>query len=148
MTIAVNEGDPERLSRQAHLYVALVIASGAILLVLFAPRTLPPPALFAFLLLASCLTSAWKINLPISLSSGSTLSVSYAANLTALLLLGPRPATLIAAAGVWTQCTFNVKRRYPAYRTAFSVAAEVITMVATGAAYRALGGTIAPLEFS
>jgi signal transduction histidine kinase/CheY-like chemotaxis protein len=148
MTIAVNEGDPERLSRQAHLYVALVIASGAILLVLFAPRTLPPPALFAFLLLASCLTSAWKINLPISLSSGSTLSVSYAANLTALLLLGPRPATLIAAAGVWTQCTFNVKRRYPAYRTAFSVAAEVITMAATGAAYRALGGSIAPLEIA
>jgi signal transduction histidine kinase/ActR/RegA family two-component response regulator len=136
------------LPRQAQIFVALVVASGAVLLVLYAPRTPPPPALFLLLLAASCLTSAWKINLPISLASGSTLSVSYAANLTALLLLGGRAAMIVGAAGAWTQCTFNVKRRYPAYRTAFSVAAEVVTMVATGAAYRALGGTVAPLQIT
>jgi signal transduction histidine kinase/CheY-like chemotaxis protein len=130
------------LPRQAGVYVTLVIASGAVLLVLFAPHTLPRPELFALLLVTSCLTSAWKINLPISLTSGSTLSVSYAANLMALLLIGVRASIVVAAAGVWTQCTFNTKRRYPAYRTAFSIAAEIVTMTATGAAYRALGGTV------
>ena len=45
--------------------------------------------MFAALVGASCLTSIWKVNLPIPLASGSTLSVSYAADLMALLLLGP-----------------------------------------------------------
>jgi signal transduction histidine kinase len=130
--------------QQAQAYIALVIASGVVLLALFVPRTLPPPGLLAFLLLASCLTSVWKVNLPMSLASGSTLSVSYAADLMALLLAGPRVAIVVAAAGALMQCTINVKRRYPAYRTAFSVAAEIATMAATGAAYLALGGTIAP----
>ena len=144
MTISLDE--TPGLPRQAGVYVTLVIASGAILLVLFAPHTLPRPQLFALLLVTSCLTSAWKINLPISLASGSTLSVSYAANLMALLLIGTRASLIVAAAGVWTQCAFNTKRRYPAYRTAFSIAAEIVTMTATGAAYRALGGTVAPIE--
>jgi signal transduction histidine kinase/CheY-like chemotaxis protein len=146
MAIAVDE--PGGLTRPARLYVGLVIAAGATLLVAFLPRTPPPPALFAFLAVASCVTSAWKVNLPISLQSGSTLSMSYAANLMALLLLGPRAAMLVGAAGAWTQCTVGVKRRYPAYRTAFSVAAEVIAMIATGAVYRVLGGTLAPVQIA
>jgi PAS domain S-box-containing protein len=88
------------------------------------------------------------VNLPIPLASGSTLSVSYGANLTALLLLGTRYALLVAIAGAWTQCTFKVKRSYPPYRTAFSVAAQAITMAVTGAAYTALEGRIAPSDFA
>jgi len=141
-------GQADRLPREAQVYVALVIASGTILLAVYWPRQLPQPALAAFLVLASCLTSVWKINLPIPLTSGSTLSVSYAANLMALLLAGPRVALPVAAAGALTQCTFAVKRRYPAYRTAFSVAAEIVTMAVTGAVYLAAGGTIGPLQFS
>ena len=141
-------GQADRLPREAQVYVALVIASGTILLAVYWPRQLSQPALAAFLVLASCLTSVWKINLPIPLTSGSTLSVSYAANLMALLLAGPRVALPVAAAGALTQCTFAVKRRYPAYRTAFSVAAEVVTMAVTGAVYLAAGGTIGPLQFS
>jgi hypothetical protein len=57
-----------------------------------------------------------------SLASSSTLSVSYAANLMSLLPLGTPQATLIAVIGVWTQCTINIKRPYPLYRTAFSAA--------------------------
>ena len=86
------------------------------------------------------------MNLPIPLASGSTLSVSYAANLMALLLLGPRVAVAVAAAGVLAQCTINVKQPYPIYRTVFSVAAEILTMAATGLAYRALGGTQGPVR--
>src|SRR5204863_5737283 len=116
--------------------------------VAFRPRALPDPGTFLFLLVAVCLTSAWKVNLPIPLASGSTLSVSYAANLMALLLLGPRAAVLVAAAGVWAQCTINVKQRYPLYRTFFSTAAEVITMAATGVVFTRLGGTTGPFDIA
>jgi PAS domain S-box-containing protein len=54
----------------------------------------------------------------------------------------------VAAAGAWTQCTFNVKQPYPWYRTAFSVCAEVLTMQATGATYAALGGAISPFSLA
>jgi signal transduction histidine kinase/ActR/RegA family two-component response regulator len=146
MTSAID--DSERIPRPAQIHVALVIATGAILLATYLPRALPHPLVFALLLAASCLTSAWKINLPISLASGSTLSVSYAANLMALLLAGPQIAVVIAAIGAWTQCTFHVKRRYPAYRTMFSIAAEIVTMVASGAVYQAFGGTTEPIAVS
>ena len=133
--------------RAAQLYVVAVIVAGVAAVIAFFPRESPPAVMFAALVIASCLTSIWKVNLPIPLASGSTLSVSYAADLTALLLLGSRYALLVALAGAWTQCTFNVKRSYPLYRTAFSVAAEAITMAVTGAAYTALGGHVGPLEF-
>jgi signal transduction histidine kinase len=55
---------------------------------------------------------------------------------------------LIDVAGAWTQCTFNVKHRYPLYRTVFSVCAESITMIATGAVYGWLGGSHVALDES
>jgi len=106
------------------------------------------PELFLTLLLLCCITSLWKINLPIALVSGSTLSVSYAANLMSLLLLGTWPATIIAAIGVWVQCTNNVKRPYPLHRTIFSICAQVVTMIATAYAYHLLGGTHADFGLS
>jgi signal transduction histidine kinase/ActR/RegA family two-component response regulator len=136
------------LSRATQLYIAAVIAGGASLLITHFPRTFAQPVLFGLLLLLALLTSLWKVWLLIPLGSGSTLSVSYAANLTALLLLGPREALLIAVAGVWAQCRFKVKGRYPLYRTIFSMADAAITMVATGYAYAALGGPTRPLDLS
>ena len=128
------------LPRVARLYVALTIAVGTIALIAFFPTAYPKPILFVVLLVTACLTSIWKVSLPIPVASGSTLSVSYAADLTALLLLGPRHAMVVAVAGVLAQCTLNIKQRYPPYRTIFSMAAEAITIVATGAAYTSLGG--------
>ncbi len=138
----------QRLPRTVQLYVGAVVIAGACAVVVYLPRHWPPLGLFAALVLASCLTSMWKVNLPIPLSSGSTLSVSFAANLAALLLLGPGAAILVAMAGAWTQCTIKVKRPYPLYRTAFSVAAEAVAMAATGVAYRSLGGQLAPWDFA
>jgi signal transduction histidine kinase/ActR/RegA family two-component response regulator len=134
----------EALSWPAQMYVAAVIVAGASALVAFLPRAYPEPMLFALLLGFACVTSLWKVNLPISTASGSTLSVSYAANLMALLLLGLKPAILVAVAGVLTQCFYKVKKSYPLYRTVFSAAAEVLTMAATGIAYEQLGGTLVP----
>ncbi|HEY7171794.1 MAG TPA: ATP-binding protein [Vicinamibacterales bacterium] len=128
----------------AQIYVALVIIGGAWMTVALFPQSYPQPELFIVLLATTCLTSLWKVNLPIPNTSGSTLSVSYAANLTALLLLGPPHALIVAMAGVWTQCTYKPKRAYPLYRTVFSTAAEAITMAATGWAYQQLGGPLPP----
>src|SRR5262245_60030865 len=128
------------LPHSARLYVAAVIAAGVGAFAAFFPWSIPRPLLFAALLAAGCGTSIWKVNLPIALTSGSTLSVSYAADLTALLLLGPQQAMVIAVAGVLTQCTVHVKTPYPLYRTAFSMSAEAITIVASGVVYAALGG--------
>jgi signal transduction histidine kinase/ActR/RegA family two-component response regulator len=136
------------LPRIAQVYVTLVVVAGAAGLVAWLPRTYPEPILFASLLIFACVTSAWKVTLPLSLTSGSTLSVSYAADLMALLLLGPQHAVIVAVAGAWMQCTFRVKRPYPVYRTGFSMAAEAITMVATGLAYVSLGGSPGLLDVS
>jgi signal transduction histidine kinase/CheY-like chemotaxis protein len=132
----------------ARIYVAAVIAAGAAALVLLFPLSIPRPAWFAALLAGALLTSTWKVNLPISLTSGSTLSVSYAADLMALLLLGPRPAMVIASVGALAQCTVSIRQPYPVYRTAFSVAAEAVTMAAASIVYVGLGGPIPPREFT
>jgi signal transduction histidine kinase/ActR/RegA family two-component response regulator len=132
--------------RAARAYVVFVIGSGALCAAALLPMAYPQrPALFAMLFAAAAATSVWKVNLPIPLASGSTLSVSYAADLMALLLLGPREAMAIALAGAWLQCAVNVVRPYPAYRTLFSVAAEALTMTATGGIYAALGGPARPI---
>ena len=136
------------LSTAGRAYVAAVVAGGAWLVAWFAPSGIADPLAFAALTALSCLTSAWKVLLPLPLNSGCTLSVSYAANLMALMLIGPNEAMVVALIGAWTQCTFRVKRRYPPYRTAFSLAAEAITIQATGAVYAALGGFASALTLT
>src|SRR5262245_9720924 len=136
------------LPRTAQVYVAIAILIGAALFVIRFPSELPQPWIFVALTLASCLTSMWKVNLPISATSGSTLSVSYAADLAALILLGSRAAMLVAIAGVLAQCSLKVKPRYPWYRTVFSVSAEVMTIVVSGFTYAWLGGPQLPADVS
>jgi signal transduction histidine kinase/ActR/RegA family two-component response regulator len=136
------------LSAGAKTYVFAVMIAGAVVTAIWFPTDITHPWLFAALLATSCFTSLLKVNLPIPLASGSTLSVSYAANLTALLLLGGPLALVIALIGVWTQCTFNVRRRQPWYRTVFSIAGEALTMVATASAYRMLGGPLLPVDLA
>ena len=95
------------------------------------------------------MTSAWKVNLPISLASGSTLSVSYAADLMALLLLGPPAAIAIAAVGSSGRSARSMSSggiRCIARHSA--LAAEVITLAATGLVYRAIGGRAAPFDIA
>ena len=135
------------LPQLAKLYVAAVMGSGAAVLIALFPTTFSQPWLFAALIIAACLTASWKVNLLIPLGSGSTLSVSCAAKLAALLLLGPAHSVIVGAAAVITQCTYRVRQRYPLYRTVFSVAAEALTMGATGLAFVWLGGTVGELEF-
>jgi signal transduction histidine kinase/ActR/RegA family two-component response regulator len=138
----------EVLPHAARLYVLVVVVVGLGTLVTFVPQTLPQPGLAAILVAAVCLTAAWKVNLLIPLGSGSTLSVSYAAKMMALLLLGPQHAVYISGIGALAQCTYKVKQRYPLYRTVFSVSAEALTMGATGVAFTMLGGTSGPVNMT
>ena len=124
----------------AQLYIAGVIGIGAYVMAAWFPRVYPRPVMFAVLLVVACLTSIWKVKLVLSDKNESTLSVSHALLLMALLLLGPQAAMVMGVAVAWTQCTFRVNRRYPAHCTIFSMAAEAIAVIATGAAYVSLGG--------
>ncbi len=124
----------------ARIYIGATVAIGALLVVLLGPNaTFASPFLFAVLLLASAVTSAFKVSLPLA-KSGSTMSVSYAVDFAALLLLGPNETMIVAVISAWSQCTFRMKVKNPVYRTVFSMACLAITVQAAGLAYLALGG--------
>jgi signal transduction histidine kinase/CheY-like chemotaxis protein len=78
--------------------------------------------------------------------TGSTLSVSYSANLMTLLLLGPQLAVIASVAGAWTQCYYRASEPAPVHRTLFSMSTAAITMAASGVVYQALGGLFAPTD--
>ncbi|NUR53380.1 MAG: diguanylate cyclase [Acidobacteria bacterium] len=131
----------KRLPLPARLFVTSVIAAGAALLVLFFPTRFSAKELelFFVLLLLSSITSVFKVNLPLARRS-STMSVSYAVDFAALLLLGPNETMVVAAASAFSQCTFRIKERNPTHRTLFSMACLVLTVQAAGAVYGWLGG--------
>jgi diguanylate cyclase (GGDEF)-like protein/putative nucleotidyltransferase with HDIG domain len=124
----------------ARLYVGSIIALGFGLVAWLSPRASSvDPALFLTLLLLSAVTSAFKVSLPLS-KSGSTMSVSYAVDFAALLLLGPHATMIVAVASAWSQCTFRMKTPNALYRTLFSMACLAITVQTTGFVYAWLGG--------
>jgi diguanylate cyclase (GGDEF)-like protein len=128
------------LPRPARVYVASVIAAGLTLLVMRLPAlTFGQPLLFIALLLLSSLSASLKVYLPLT-TSGSTMSVSYAVDFAALLLLGPDETMLVAAGSAFSQCHVNSKERNPLYRTLFSVASLVLTVQGSGFAFAMLGG--------
>ena len=131
----------------ARLYVSAVLAAGAVVFALFVPHTIAAPALFAALLLLSSLASALKVSLPLT-TSGSTMSVSYAVDFAALLLVGADQTMIVAAASAWSQCTFRTQRRAAPYRTLFSMASLVLTVKAAGLVYAWLGGAPPSAPFS
>ena len=125
----------------ARIYVATVIGFGGVLLGVFFPtKSLESPGLFLTLLALSSITSVFKVSLPLA-RSGSTMSVSYAVDFAALLLLGPHETMIVAAASAYSQCTFRIKEPNPMYRTLFSMACLVLTVQAAGYIYIFLGGT-------
>jgi PAS domain S-box-containing protein len=121
-------------------YVGGVIATGAALLIHFAPLHYPRPWLAVALLAAALILSAFKLRLPLG-RGNSTMSMAYAVDFVALVSAGPDLAMVIAAAGVVLQCTVRVRRTQPLYRAAFSVSSVVIAVQAAGWAWQALGGS-------
>jgi len=131
----------------ARLYVGTVLGAGALVLAVCAPHTVPHPLLFAALLLCSSIASALKVSLPLA-SSGSTMSVSYAVDFAALLLIGADATMFVAAASAWSQCTFRTTARGEPHRTLFSMAALVLTVKVAGLVYTWFGGPAPDAAFS
>src|SRR4051794_16706280 len=131
----------------ARLFVAAVLAAGAIVLAIFVPHSIANPVLFAVLLGCSSLASALKVSLPLA-TSGSTMSVSYAVDFAALLLLGADETMIVAAASAYSQCTFRTQVRSAPYRTFFSMASLVLTVKIAGWAFGLLGGSTLAQPFS
>src|SRR6185369_11806192 len=127
------------------IYVYAMIACGAVVMAsALSSLELSRPGLFAALLVLSVMSSALKVDMPLGAGS-SCISLSYAVDFTALLMLGPAPAILIAVTSGWSQCTFRMNARNPAYKTLFSMAALAASVAAAGATYTALGGTYGEL---
>src|SRR5947209_13845476 len=118
----------------ARVYVGAVLAAGVLVLVFFAPHTIADPVLFVTLLACSSLASALKVSLPL-VGSESTMSVSYAVDFAALLMVGANETMLVAAASAFAQCTFRTQSRSPIYRTLFSMTSLVLTVKIAGVVY-------------
>jgi diguanylate cyclase (GGDEF)-like protein/putative nucleotidyltransferase with HDIG domain len=119
----------------------LVGGGGAVMLqsTMAGYRHLP---VFALLLAGAALASLFRVELPLS-HHGGTMSLSFAFEFAALLLLGAHPAMIVAAVAAWVQCTVNVAPRNSVYRTAFSMAALAVTAQTAGLVYLGLGGRLA-----
>ena len=125
----------------ARSFVFLIIAIGAVLLVVSVPLIVfSDPVPLLVLMALSSVTSVLKVTLPLA-RSGSTMSVSYAVDFASLLLLGPHETMLVASVSAWSQCTFRTKERNPPHRTLFSMACLVVTVQAAGMVYFWLGGS-------
>ena len=120
-------------------YIGAVMAAGAVVLVTFAPREIANPTLALTFLAAMLVVSLFKLRIPLG-DGGSTLSMAYVVDFAVLVTSGADLAMAIAAAGVLVQCTVNVGRRQPWYRTAFSVAAIVLAVRGAGWAWQVAGG--------
>ncbi|MAG72102.1 MAG: hypothetical protein CL471_17695 [Acidobacteria bacterium] len=132
----------KQLPRLAQIYVGVMVAGGAALLVICFPRAeFADPVLFGVLLALSSISSVFKVSMPLS-PGRSTMSISYAVDFAALLLIGPHETMLVAAASAWTQSTFKIQQRTPMYRKLFSMACLVVAVQAAGWVYAQLGGTV------
>jgi diguanylate cyclase (GGDEF)-like protein len=131
-----------RLPIAARIYVSLVILVGAALGVREATLVqFDQPVVFMALVVLSTVTAAFKVTLPLT-ASGSTMSVSYAVDFAALLLLGPGPTVFVTAGSTLSQCLLNTRQgTSPLHRTLFSMAALVITVVAAGWTLTVLGSS-------
>ena len=129
----------------ARVYVLAVVAAGVFVGAssLLGLR-LDHPGLFVALLFLSVVTSIFKISVPMPAKFAAqplTMSLAFAANFGALLLLDGPSATAVAVIAAWSQTTFNVFRtKNPWHRTVFNMAALAITMSATELALNVVAG--------
>lgn len=124
----------------ARVYVGCVTGLGALAILLAVPQIAERDvSLLVALAILSLVTAFAKINLPVP-GSASTLTLCYVIDFMTLLVLGPGAATMTAASGVWSQCTFRTRQQGPAYRTWFSIGALALTVQAAGWTFAWLGG--------
>jgi hypothetical protein len=137
-----NERQTTAMSLSTRLYIGAVIAAGVLVLGTYAPREVAQPALAVTFLAAMIVVSLFKLRLPLG-DGQSTMSMAYVIDFAVIATAGAELAMAIAAVGTLVQCTVNVRRRQPWYRTAFSVATVVLAVRSAGLVWAAFGGSIA-----
>jgi len=136
-----NERQNPGMSLSTRLYIGAVIAAGALVLGTFAPRELSQPVLALTFLAAMIVVSLFKLRLPLG-DGHSTMSMAYVVDFAVIATAGADLAMAIAAAGTLVQCTVNVRRQQPWYRTAFSVATIALAVRSAGLVWAAFGGSV------
>ena len=127
-------------SSASRYFIGAVIAAGIGALFMQPPgASYAHPAVFLTLLSAAAVASVFKVELPLS-HHGATMSLSFAFEFAALLMLGTHATMVIAASSAWVQGTAARGQRNPLHRTVFSMAALVVTSFGAGAVFEALGG--------
>ena len=122
-------------------FVATVIGAGGLVLLAFVPRGYSQPMLALTFLAAMLIVSLFKLRIPLGRGC-STMSMAYVVDFTVLTTARVDLAMTIAAVGVLVQCTVNVRRKQPWYRTAFSVASVALAVKGAGMTWLAVGGTV------
>jgi diguanylate cyclase (GGDEF)-like protein/putative nucleotidyltransferase with HDIG domain len=124
----------------ARYFIGILFAAGLGALFMQPPgASYSHPAVFLALLAAAAIASVFKVELPLS-QHGATMSLSFAFEFASLLMLGTHATMVIAASSAWVQGTAARGQRNPLHRTAFSMAALVVTAFGAGAVFDALGG--------
>ena len=97
------------LPPRARWYIIAVIVLGAVTFFSLLPRAQFSPVLpLLFFVVLSSLTSAFKVQFPIT--SGSNMSVSYVVDIAALIMRGPHTTMLIGACSGWAQSTLPTEK--------------------------------------
>ena len=128
----------------ARLYVVCVTLAGGILFAIRLPQVeVQRPVVFVMLIALSLAAASLKVHLPLP-HGDSTMSLSYGVAFASLLLLGPDPTMVVAAAGVFLQCELQTQNRKLIHRTLFSMASVALTVEAAGIALLRFDGFLQP----
>lgn len=131
------------LNNKAKLYITLVVLTGFSIIVysLYKINVQKFIEVFIFGILAAITES-----LPIYINKDVTVSVAYAIDLMAILILGPKGASIIALLGVILQIARDDDKKIktifnrPYYKTLFNISQISISVFIGGLAYEYFGG--------
>ena len=122
----------------AQLYVCVTIVVGCVCLFVSLPRIdLSSPAWFVALLVVGLATAT--IHLPLPLAHGrSSMSVSHAVVVMAMLTCGVAAALLLVVTTTLVQSTVRTRLANRPYRTLFNIASLAVTVTLAGSTYASL----------
>jgi HD domain. len=131
------------LNNKAKLYISIIVLTGfsIIFYSLYRINLQKLTEVLIFSILAAITES-----LPIYINKDVTVSVAYAIDLMAILILGPREASIIALLGVILQVARDDNKKIktifnrPYYKTLFNISQISISVFIGGFAYEHFGG--------
>src|SRR5262245_33042516 len=121
------------------VFAAIAIGSGLLLGLAGWPQP-HRTSEFGCLILAAIL--AFSLPMPKSASGWGTMPLSFVVDFTSLLLLGPNPALLVAAAGTGTRGLSGAQRPQQYFRMLMTGAIVMASTQAAGFVHQVLGGTM------